>query len=322
MSRVDNLTEMVYNNCVHFYREVVMNVKIRSTVLLFLTAIIWGFAFVAQRAGADHLGSFSYNAIRYALGALSLVPVVLIFERDKPDKAKIKRTVLFSVLTGIIMFSAVSLQQFGIVITNSVGKASFITGLYTVLVPIFAMFIGKRTRVNTWIGALLAIGGLYFLCFEGTGGIGIGDVLLLACSALWAMHILVVDTVVEKISPLKFSMIQFFVCSALCFICAFIFEDITPGAVSAAAIPILYGGIMSVGIAYTCQILGQKGADPTYSAIILSTESVFGAIGGALLLNEKMNEMAGLGCALIFAGILVSQLNFKEIIEKCKAKKK
>lgn len=291
-----------------------MKTKIKSTVLLFLTAIIWGFAFVAQRVGAEYVGAFTFNGIRFFLGTISLIPVILIFEREKFDKSKFIKTLIPSILAGTVLFIASTLQQYGVEITGSAGKAGFLTGLYTVLVPLIRFVMGKKTSIFTFIGAIFAVTGLFFLCMTGDEfTFGIGDVVLIIGAFFWAGHILVVDKYVDNVSPLKFSMMQFLVCGILSMIFAFILEDIELSAVKSAGIPILYGGIMSVGVAYTCQILGQKESDPTFASIVFSTESVFSAIGGALLLNEIMSGRGYLGCVLIFIGIVFSQLNTTEI---------
>ncbi|MBQ8765740.1 MAG: DMT family transporter [Clostridia bacterium] len=291
-----------------------MKTKIKSTILLFLTAIIWGFAFVAQRVGAEYVGAFTFNGIRFLLGTISLIPVILIFEREKFDKSKFIKTLIPSILAGTVLFIASTLQQYGVEITGSAGKAGFLTGLYTVLVPLIRFVMGKKTSVCTFIGAIFAVAGLFFLCMTGDEfTFGIGDVVLIIGAFFWAGHILVVDKYVDNVSPLKFSMMQFLVCGILSMIFAFVLEDIELSAVKSAGIPILYGGIMSVGVAYTCQILGQKESDPTFASIVFSTESVFSAIGGALLLNEIMSGRGYLGCVLIFIGIVFSQLNTTEI---------
>ncbi len=291
-----------------------MKTKVKSTILLFLTAIIWGFAFVAQRVGAEFVGAFTFNGIRFLLGSLSLVPVILIFEREKIDKTKFIKTLIPSLLAGTILFIASTLQQYGVEITQSAGKAGFLTGLYIVLVPLIRFMMGKKTSIFTFIGAIFAVVGLFFLCMTGNEiSFGIGDIVLIIGAFFWAGHILVVDKFVKEISPLKFSMMQFFVCGALSIIFALILEDIELTAVKSAGVPILYGGLMSVGVAYTCQILGQKDSDPTFASIVFSTESVFSAIGGALILNEIMSGRGYLGCVLIFIGIVFSQLNPKEI---------
>ncbi|MGN0539969.1 MAG: DMT family transporter [Candidatus Fimenecus sp.] len=298
-----------------------MKTKIKSTVLLFLTAIIWGFAFVAQRVGADYVGTFTFNGIRFLLGSFSLIPVILVFEREKYDKQKMLKTFAVSVAAGTILFIAASLQQYGVVLTGSAGKAGFLTGLYTVLVPVIRFLMGKKTDILTFVGAFFAVGGLFLLCMTGDKlTFGKGDIVLIIGAVFWALHILIIDKFVNEISPLKFSMLQFFVCGLISMIIALFTENIEFTAVKSALVPILYGGLMSVGVAYTCQILGQKDADPTFASIVFSTESVFSAIGGAIILHEIMSGRGYLGCVLIFIGIVLSQLNLKEICNKFRNK--
>lgn len=289
-----------------------MKIKFKSTFLLFLTAIIWGFAFVAQRVGAEYVGTFTFNGIRFILGSLSLIPVIFIFEKEKFDKIKFKKTILSAMLAGVVLFIASTLQQFGIVYTGSAGKAGFLTGLYIVLVPLIKFIGGKKTGILTFFGAVSAVIGLFFLCMTGDKlTLGIGDVVLIIGAFFWAGHILIVDKFVNDVSTLKFSMFQFLVCGLLSMIFAISTETIEISAIKSAGIPILYGGLMSVGIAYTCQILGQKDADPTFASIVFSTESVFSAIGGAIILHEIMSGRGYLGCILIFIGIVLSQLNIE-----------
>ena len=294
--------------------------KIKSTILLFLTAIIWGFAFVAQRVGAEFVGAFTFNGIRFLLGTISLIPVILIFEKEKFNKEKFKKTLFSGLLAGIVLFIASTLQQFGVEITGSAGKAGFLTGLYIVLVPLIRFVMGKKTSILTFFGAVFAVIGLFFLCMTGDEiSFGIGDAVLIIGAFFWAGHILVVDKFVNDVSPLKFSMTQFFVCGFLSIIFALFTEEIEFSAIQSAGIPILYGGLMSVGVAYTCQILGQKDADPTFASIVFSTESVFSAIGGAIILHEIMSGRGYLGCVLIFIGIILSQLDLPTIKQKiCK----
>ena len=291
-----------------------MKTKPKSIVLLFLTAIIWGFAFVAQKVGAQYVGAFTFNGIRFALGSLSLFPVIMLFEKEKQTKESFIKTLKAGVICGTVLFIASTLQQMGVEITNSAGKSGFITGLYTVFVPIAAfLFMKKKTNILTWIGAVFAVGGLYLLCMTGEESVGIGDLVLLLGTVFWTIHILAIDKyMIDGISPLRFSQMQFAVCAVLSLICAVIFEDISFVAIRSALLPILYGGFMSVGIAYTCQVLGQKEADPTFAAIVLSTESVFGAIGGVILAGESMTPSAYIGCGLIFIGIVLSQLKLKK----------
>lgn len=253
------------------------------------------------------------------LGTVSLIPVILLFEREKLDKTKIRNILIPGLLAGTVLFIASTLQQYGVDITGSAGKAGFLTGLYTVLVPLIRFVMGKKTSIFTLFGAVFAVVGLFFLCMTGNElTFGMGDVVLIIGAFFWAGHILVVDKYVNDISPLKFSLVQFLVCGILSLIFAFILEDIEFSAIKSAGIPILYGGIMSVGVAYTCQILGQRDADPTFASIVFSTESVFSAIGGAILLNEIMSGRGYLGCVLIFIGIVLSQLNPADIKNKLK----
>ena len=291
--------------------------KFKSVFLLFLTAIIWGVAFVAQLIGSDHVGVFTFNGVRFILGAVSLIPVILIFEQKNRTKEKLKLTFLVGLVAGLILFGASTLQQIGVEITGSAGKSGFITGLYTVLVPLFAIFLGKKTSFNTWLGAILAVVGLYLLSFaDGISAVGMGDVVLLVGSVLWAFHILVIDRFGNGVYSLIFAMTQFIVCGVLSIACALIFEDISFAAIYNARFPILYAGLMSVGVAYTCQILGQKNADPTFATIVLSTETVFSALGeavifGLILTSYDYNPITirgYIGCGIMFLGIIVSQL--------------
>lgn len=289
--------------------------NIKSTALLILTAMIWGFAFVAQRVGMDHVEPFTFTGVRFFLGALSLIPVFLIFEKTEKDKTvhtqKTKTTILAGLAAGTILFTASALQQFGVVFTQSAGKSGFITSLYTVLVPVFGIALGKKTNKNTWLGALLAVGGMFLLSVADNWRIELGDLVLLIGAVFWAFHILIIDHFVERIYALRFAFVQFLFCSLLGLLCALIWEEPQLDAIGAAIVPILYGGVGSVGVAYTCQILGQRGANPTSAAIILSTECMFSAIGGVLILQEVMSMKGYIGCILIFAGVVVSQLQPK-----------
>lgn len=281
--------------------------------LLLLTAMIWGFAFVAQRTGSDHVGAFVYNGIRFALGAISLIPVVLIFEREKTDKKKILDTVKYGALVGAILFTASAFQQIGIEITGSAGKAGFITGLYTVLVPIVAFILYRqRNGVNVWIGAVIAVVGLFLLSVADDFTVGIGDLILLCGALFYTMHIITIDRFVEKVSPLKFSAVQFATCAILNLVMALFFDTYDVEGIKAAIVPILYGGLGSVGVAYTLQVVAQKNVAPTPAAIIMSTEAMFSAIGGAIILHETMTLRGYMGCALIFCGIILAQLNFNK----------
>ena len=286
--------------------------KAKSTVFLVLTAMIWGFAFVAQRVGADFLRPFTFNGIRFVMGAVSLIPVILLFEKGRSDKKVLQATVKYGLVAGVILYAASNLQQYGVELTESAGKSGFITGLYTVLVPvIYFLFFRRKTGITVWFGAVATVAGLYLLCgVDPTADFGMGDVVLIIGAVLWSLHIIVLDFAGDKVRPLRFSMTQFAVCAVLSLISALLFEReaFAPEYVKQALVPLLYGGVGSVGIAYTCQLLGQKDADPTMAAIILSTEAVFSAVGGALILGEKMELPGYIGCALMFCGIVLSQI--------------
>ena len=288
-----------------------MKTKITTTFLLFLTAMIWGFAFVAQVDGVEHIGSFAINGIRYPIGVISLLPVVLFFERGKTDTAERKRTVIASIIAGVILFSASTLQQLGIEYTRSAGVAGFITGLYTVLVPIGCFFIFKyKTGINVWIGAILAVIGLFLLCYRIGDGMefGVGELLLLLGAFLWTAHVIVIAMLGKNVRSLHFALGQFLVCSVLSIIVMLIFDRPTIEGVMNAKWALLYCGVLSVGVAYTLQIIAQKKADPTFAAIILSTESVFSAIGGSIFGIDSISWLGYVGCAVMFAGIVISQL--------------
>ncbi len=297
--------------------------------MLFFTAMIWGFAFVAQVLGSDHVEPFTFNGIRFMLGAVSLIPVFSIFEKERDltaveRRSRHKHTALCALLGGLFLFIAAGLQQFGALLTRDPGKGGFITGLYSVLTPVFYFLIfRKKTGWNTWLGCILATVGLYLLCVrDGEGTMfGLGELVLLLGAVFWAGHILLVDHVIADVSPLRFSAGQFFVCGALSLLAGVIFEDITWAGVWEAKWAILYCGILSVGVAYTMQVLAQKHMEPTYAALIFSTESVFAAVGGLLWnlitpeylhMDQEILPIGYVGCLIIFAGIVLSQLNFKK----------
>ncbi len=286
--------------------------SLKGIIFLVTAAVVWGFAFVAQRMGADSMPAFYFNFSRYLLGTLSLIPLILLFERGATDREMLKNSLFVGIAAGIILALASYLQQIGIEMTDSAGKSGFITGLYMVLVPIFGIFLKKKTTLQTWMGAVLGVGGLFLICLNG-GRLTFtkGDIFLIGCAVLFSMHILIIDTFGQKMYSLRFAMTQFAACTLFNLVGMLIFEEPTLPQLEAAMIPVLYCGLMSVGVAYTCQVLGQKHSDPTSASIILSTEAVFSAIGGAIILGEKMSVPAYIGCVLIFCGIILSQVKFK-----------
>jgi len=291
-----------------------MTKEIKSVFILLLTAAIWGLAFVAQRMGMEYVGAFTFNGIRFALGSVSLLPVIYFF--DKSSKAEnssaekvdadLKTTIKSGVIAGCILFIAASLQQVGLIYTTA-AKAGFITSLYIVLVPILGIFLKQKTYPTTWIGAVTAAVGLYFISINEDFTIQFGDLLQLIGAFFWAAHIQVIDKFVKNVNAIKLSSVQFAVCSVLSIVTAIIFEDISIIGIYDALVPILYGGIMSVGVAYTLQAVGQRHAKPSHAAIALSMEAVFAAIGGILILNETMPMRGYLGSALMLAGMLITQ---------------
>lgn len=278
--------------------------------LLLLTAMIWGFAFVAQVDGVNYVGPLTLNGTRFALGVISLLPVVLIFEKEKSSREERKKTIIASLLAGTVLFCASTLQQIGIVYTRSAGVAGFITGLYIVLIPIACFLLFRqKTGVQVWIGAICAVIGLFLLCYKVGEGFrfGIGELLILIGSFFWTAHMILVDRLGKKLRSLHFAWGQFFVCAVLGIVSMFVFETPTLGGIWEAKWAILYCGVLSVGVAYTLQVIAQKKANPTFAAILLSTESVFSAIGGAIFGMDHISALGYAGCALIFAGVLICQ---------------
>jgi drug/metabolite transporter (DMT)-like permease len=314
--------------------------------LLLLTAAIWGFGFVAQRSGMEYVGPFAYNGIRFILGSLSLFPIIAW--RKNWNLLVIKKSLPGFAVAGSIMFTAVTLQQLGIMSTTA-GNAGFITGLYVVLTPIFGIFMGRKTGKATWIGAVFTLTGLYFVSVAGSGlaEINPGDILVGIGAIFWAFHVLIIDRLVQKTDPIILSSGQFMVCALISLGAAFLAEpglagllnpfDMNGAAgmveqtgliewtpfpallsglssgripveqVSGALIPILYGGLASVWIAYTLQVVAQQNAPPAHATIILCLEGCFAALGGVIILHEPLGTSTILGFALMFAGMLVSQ---------------
>lgn len=284
----------------------------KSDGLLLLTAIIWGTAFVAQRVGMDFVGPFTFNGIRFAMGSLVLLPFILSNKidncRDRSGVRPSDRVIIFGgLLIGSFLFAGASLQQAGIVYTTA-GNAGFITGLYVVIVPIMGFLFRQRTNAGTWIGAFLAAFGLYLLSVTAQFKMGFGDFLVLLSAFFWAGHVLVIGWLSPQFNALKLAFFQYVTCSLLSLITAAFLEPVSIDAIYQAAIPILYGGVLSVGIAYTLQVVAQKKAHPAHAAILLSMESVFAALAGSILLDETMTLRQLIGCALMLSGMLFSQL--------------
>lgn len=289
------------------------NQYLRSESLLLITAVIWGFAFVAQRAGMEFIGPFTYNGIRFALGSMVLIPIIAWQSGRQKRESKTsysQKPVSFwlaGIIAGVVLFGGASLQQVGITQTTA-GKAGFITGLYVIIVPIIGIFKKQHAGKALWGGALLAIAGMYLLSVTGNFKLSNGDLLVFLSAFLWAVHVQVIDHFSGRVDVLKLAALQFAICSIASITVALITETITSDSVLRATIPILYGGILSVGIAYTLQVVAQQKAHPSHAAIILSLETVFAALGGWLILDERLSARALAGCALMLTGMLFAQL--------------
>ncbi len=281
-----------------------------NDLLLLLTAAIWGFAFVAQRVGMDHVGPLAFNALRFALGAASLVPLILLRRRAAAGRiaAGQARLALYGCVAGAVLFAGAALQQVGLV-TTTAGKAGFITGLYVVLVPLSGLLWRQRPGGLRWLAVLLAVAGLYLLSVTGRLTIGPGDLLVLASAFFWAAHVQLMARWAGRVDPIELAAAQYVVCAAVSGALALLIERTTLAGISGAAVPLLYGGLMSVGVAYTLQVIAQRSAHPTHAAILLSLEGAFAALGGAVLLGERLSRREVAGCALLLAGMLLSQIS-------------
>jgi drug/metabolite transporter (DMT)-like permease len=283
---------------------------LKSDLLLLLTAAIWGLAFVAQRVGMEHVGPFTYNGVRFALGCLSLLPVIAAGRtRPGPVLAPAGRRLflLGGGALGMVLFAAASLQQVALV-TTTAGKAGFITGLYVVIVPLCGMFWGRRPTRGTLLGAFGAAAGLYLLSVTAAFEMAWGDFLVLLSAFFWSAQVLLVAYLSPRCRSADLAGYQFAVCAGLSLLAAFLFEPVAWAGIRDAALPILYGGVLSVGVAYTLQVVAQRDAHPAHAAILMSLEAVFAALGGWLLLAERLDGRGLCGCALMLAGMLVSQL--------------
>ncbi len=291
-----------------------------GSLLLTLCAVIWGSSFVAQSTGAQFVGPFTFMSLRSLLGSAFLLPVILCTDAVKKKKGAFaaqtkaqKRYFLKAgLLCGLALCAASLLQQFGIDRGTASGKAGFITALYILLVPIFSVVLRKRIRPLIWLCAAAAVFGLYLLCIKGDFTVQRSDLYVLGCAAVYAVHILIIDHMSPHVDGVKLSCMQFLVTGVLCGVGMLLFEDVTPGLLKSAAGSIAYSGIMSSGVAYTLQILGQQRTEPTLASMLMSLESVFAMLTGFLVLHEVPTLREGVGCLVMFAAILVAQLPEKK----------
>lgn len=306
--------------------------KLRNTFFLFLTAMIWGAAFVAQSVSMDYIGPFTFICLRSVIGGLFLIPVIIVLDgirkKNQNESANVvssenilhieteekqrlswknKQLIEGGIVCGIFLFFANCFQQTGIQYTT-VGKAGFITTFYIIIVPLIGLFFKKYCGILTWIGVVVALAGLYFLCITQKLTIQRGDALILCCSVLYAGQILAIDHYNPFVDGVKMSCIQFLTGGILGAVFMLLFENPSIAMILSAAGPILYTGIMSTGVGYTLQIVGQKGLNPTVAALILSLESVFSALSGYLFLHQVLTTRELIGCALMFIAIVLAQL--------------
>ena len=309
--------------------------KIRNSLFLLLTATIWGVAFVAQSVGMEYVGPFTFNCVRCLLGGVVLIPCIILLdkmhgkvqnrkkEQEEGQRKKERKLLLTGgILCGMLLCLGSNLQQFGIQYT-SVGKAGFITAFYIIIVPILGLFFHKKCKITVWIGVALAVAGLYFLCITDTASlgeaerfltwmsVGKGEALLFIGALGFSFHILVIDYFTELADGVRMSCIQFFVCGIISGVGMILTEQPKLNAVLSAWQPILYAGVMSCGVAYTLQIVGQKGMNPTVASLILSLESVISVLAGMVILSQRLTGRELLGCVLMFLAIIMAQLPSK-----------
>ena len=303
--------------------------SVPGSVILLLAALAWGSAFVAQSLGSDSVRPFTFNGARSLLGALVLVPVFLTFDRvsPNPNKNNKKSLLIGGALCGVLLFMACNLQQFSISYVDTagktqeelqniekanIGKVAFLTALYIVLVPAFGIFMKKKVGAQVWLGVAVALIGMYFLCIKPGFTVSTGDIYAFLCAFAFAMQIIVVDEVVNKVDPIRLSCVQFLVCGVLSSVCALIFDKPALSDLLNAWAPILYMGVVSSGIAYTLQILGQARCKPVVASLVMSMESVFSAIFGFLILNQAMSTKEFIGCGLMLVAVVLAQIPAKK----------
>ena len=305
-----------------------MNTQTKNSLLLLLCSFIWGTAFVAQSAGSG-MGAYSFLAGRSWLAVLVLIPTMLVFDAVNRRKtgtdgrpktaAEKKQLAVAGLVCGTFLFAASAAQQTGITLNPSTAKAGFLTAMYVVLVPVFGLFLGRKGSAQLWVSMVVAVLGLYLLCMKnGFTGIESSDWILLSCAVLFSFQIMAVDHFSPRMDGVRLSLAEFLVVSVESTVAAFLFETPTAAEYAANALPILYCGVLSSGVAYTLQILGQRDLNPAIASLIMCLESVFSALGGWLLLHQSLSGREVFGCALIFAAVVLAQLPLEQL---CRAKK-
>lgn len=292
--------------------------RTKNVCMLILTAFIWGTAFVAQSVGMDYLGPFTFNGVRNLIGAVALLPCILLLEKwnsgnrtDQEAPGTRKDLILGGAACGILLFAASSLQQIGLVYTTA-GKAGFITAFYIVIVPLLGVFLHKKVGWKIWTAVAIALAGLYLLCITEGFSINVGDFYVFLCALLFSLHILVIDYFAPKVDGVKMSCIQFFVCGVVSLIPMFALETPRISGLVSSWLPLFYAGVLSCGVGYTLQIIGQKNMNPTVASLLLSLESCFSVLAGWIILGERLSVREGTGCILMFAAIVLAQLPEKK----------
>lgn len=283
---------------------------LRSNLALFGAALIWGFAFTAQRLGMTSMGPFIFNAVRFAIGAGVLWLLLRLVQPGSRPVEPVSTQLRNGLLLGLVIFGGSSLQQAGLVYTTP-GKAGFITGLYVVIVPLMGLLWGQKTHLNAWLGAVLAVVGLFLLTVTEAITLSLGDALVLGGAFFWAGHIQLIAHLSRRYDPIRLTFTQFLFASLFSLVAALLFESISLQGVWQGMLPILYTGILSTGVAFSLQTIGQRHAHPASAAIILSLEASFALLGGWLILGETISLRGGIGCLLMLAGMILSQLEFK-----------
>ena len=298
--------------------------EIKSALILFITAVVWGCAFVAQSVGGELVGPYTFNFIRYLIGGLVLIPVIIFRDKKsishKPVTKKEKKDLLTAgLICGIILCVATNLQQVSFTLGSTAGNAGFLTACYIIIVPIIGIFFHKKVGLNIVISVIIAVVGLYLLCIDGPLKFSAADTCLLLCALAFSFHIITIDNFGNRVDGVRLSSMQFFIAGLLSFIPMIIWDmhmDITLSFGIGrffmdyhSLIPILYGGIMSCGVAYTCQIIGQKGLNPSVASLIMSLESVFSVLAGLVILGELLTLKETIGCLLLFAAVVLAQIN-------------